>query len=138
MIESTTMDEHELLEAYAQTESEAVFQQLVERHIHLVFSAAFRQTRNRQLAEDVTQAVFILLAKKARRISKAAPLAGWLFRAAHLAAIQVVRNESRRKRREQAAVEWPVVPPPIEPWLGHPVLSFTSNPRLICRFGGGS
>ena len=60
------MDDMQLLEEYTARQSEAAFSTLVSRHINLVYSAAFRQVGNRQEAEEVTQAVFALLAAKAR------------------------------------------------------------------------
>jgi len=57
--------DQELLREYATTGAEAAFARLVERHVELVYSAAFRQTGNHAMAQDVSQAVFIILARKA-------------------------------------------------------------------------
>ena len=55
-----TMSDWELLQEYAKARSETAFAALVQRHLNWVYSAALRQTNERALAEDVTQAVFVL------------------------------------------------------------------------------
>jgi RNA polymerase sigma factor (sigma-70 family) len=93
----------ELLEQFARNQSEAAFAELVERHIGLVFSTAIRKTGNPQQAEDITQAVFIILARKAGSLSPKTVLPGWLHHTARLTAANLQRAELRRIRREHEA-----------------------------------
>src|SRR4029079_976700 len=71
----------------------------------LVYSAALRQVRSPQLAEEVAQATFLSLARDANRLTPDTLLAAWLYRVAHRTAANVVRREARRQLREQIATE---------------------------------
>jgi RNA polymerase sigma factor (sigma-70 family) len=97
------MDDSALLREYATERSETAFASLVQRHIHFVYSSALRQVRNAQLAEEVTQAVFIILARKAGGIRPGTVLAGWFFNTARFVAAAELRAAARRHKHEQEA-----------------------------------
>src|SRR6185503_18978166 len=92
----------ELLRAYVEEHLEAAFAELAGRHVDLVYSAALRMTRDAHLAEDVTQAAFVALARSASQLTGKAVLSGWLHRTARNIAAQMIRTEVRRRAREQA------------------------------------
>ena len=94
----------ELLQAYAQDRSESAFTELVQRHIDLVYSAALREAHGEaSFAEDITQAVFVELAKKASSLVRHLALAGWLYTCVRRMTANKRRSEDRRQRREQEA-----------------------------------
>src|SRR5213593_4742432 len=97
-------DDFELLDAYAGRGSESAFTEIVERHKGLVYASALRQTGDAGLAEEITQAVFIVLARKAATLKPETILSGWLFRATRFAAADALKRERRRVRREQEAM----------------------------------
>jgi RNA polymerase sigma factor (sigma-70 family) len=98
-------DEAQLLRQYAQDRSEAAFTELVRRHLDLVWAAAWRVTRDAELARDVAQTVFADLARKARHLPPGTIVAGWLYRAACLAGAKAVRANVRRAERENQAMQ---------------------------------
>jgi RNA polymerase sigma factor (sigma-70 family) len=92
-----------LIRAYARSRCESSFSELVHRHIDLVHSTAARVLRDANLAEDVTQRVFLTLARHSAKLQGRISLTGWLYETARNAAVNTVRTEERRRRREQEA-----------------------------------
>ena len=96
-------DDLALLREYARRNSEEAFAALVSRHVNLVYSVALRQVRDPHLAEEITQAVFIILARKAGSLGDKTILPGWLCRTARYASANALTIQRRRQRREQEA-----------------------------------
>ena len=97
------LDDTTLLREYVERDSEEAFAALVTRHINKVYSVALRHTGNPHSAEEITQAVFVILAKKSRHLGKRVILSGWLYQTARLTAMTFIRGGIRRVRREQEA-----------------------------------
>ncbi len=96
-------DDMELVREFARQNSNEVFAALVSRHINLVYSVAIRQVRDPHLAEEVTQAVFVILARKAASLGPKTILSGWLCRTARNVGANALTIQRRRQRREQEA-----------------------------------
>lgn len=133
----------DLLHRYAAKGTQAAFAEIVQRHLNLVYSVARRHVRSPQLAEEVTQSVFADLAGNARCIPSGTPLVAWLHVVARRTAIDVVRREARRQRREaDAALAASLMTPPpsswpeIEPVLDEAVESLPAPDRaaILLRF----
>src|SRR6266571_3789030 len=98
-----TIDDMQLVQQYARCKSEEAFAALVARHVNLVYSVAFRQVRDPHLAEEITQTVFIILARKARSLSSRTVISGWLCQTARFASAKALSMRRRRQEREQEA-----------------------------------
>lgn len=134
----------QLLCAYAENRSEAAFGELVRRHMDLVYSAALRMVCDSHLAEDVTQGVFVALAKNADQLTNHPVLSGWLHRTAQNIAAQTVRTDVRRRNREQEAAamkellsanpdaSWAEVSPQLDAALGD--LSEPDRDAILLRY----
>jgi RNA polymerase sigma factor (sigma-70 family) len=99
------LSDQQLLQQYVRDQSEAAFRALVERHVDLVYGAAYRQLNNRATAEETTQTVFVMLAARAASLAGHPSLAGWLYHTSVNQARQQFRGEQRRRLREEAAVQ---------------------------------
>jgi RNA polymerase sigma factor (sigma-70 family) len=110
----------ELLRQYLEGHSESAFQELVHRHINMVYSAGLRETGGSSTqAEDLSQAVFTELARKAPRLLNHPSLAGWLYTAVRHTAANTRRAEQQRRKREEeicAMSNLPDASSPAEDW----------------------
>jgi len=138
------MDDMELLRAWTARGSEDAFRILVDRHINLVYATARRLVFSPHEAEEVTQTVFILLARKANRLSGQTVLAGWLHRATRFTVAQMLRAESRRRQRiekfsnmdpMQASSVWERIEPLLEEAMSR--LGPVDRDAVILRFMDG-
>jgi len=91
------------LQAFALRRDEEAFARLVKRHADFVYATCLRQVRDPSMAQDAAQAVFVLLAQRARKISRQVRLVGWLHNVARYASSNALRGERRRKRHEKEA-----------------------------------
>jgi RNA polymerase sigma factor (sigma-70 family) len=92
----------ELLRGYVEKGSDSAFSELVHEHLNLVYSAALRETGgDTALAEDLSQAVFVELARKAARLLDHPSLAGWLYTTVRHTAANARRADQRRRDREE-------------------------------------
>src|SRR3954464_13119583 len=97
------MPDVQLLHAFVRDRSDEAFRQLVARHIDRVYSAARRQVHNAHDAEEVTPAVFIVLAQKAVSIRDAALLSAWLLKVTHFVAADFRKAAASRRKLLQEA-----------------------------------
>src|SRR3954469_6447744 len=93
------MDDGTILQQFATTRSPEAFAHLVARHVHLVYSACLRQLKDPTLADQATQAVFVLLARQPPLRAEGPSLVPWLFDAAG----RVSQAASRHVRQDTAA-----------------------------------
>jgi hypothetical protein len=89
------------LARYTRNRAEDAFAELVRRHVDLVHSAALRQVRSPQLAEEVAQSVFTDLARNAAQLRPDTILTAWLYQVTRRTAIDVGRHHFDRRR-----VDW--------------------------------
>src|SRR3984957_20293964 len=92
------------LTTYVQTHSPEALTHLINRHIDFVYASALRQVKDPAQAEDVTQAVFIILTRKAASI-RPISLTGWLFNTTRHCAANARRSEQRRRHHERQAAK---------------------------------
>ena len=91
----------ELLRQFVEHNSQKAFAELTETYLGLVHATAWRELADQAMAEDVTQAVFLILARKASTFRPNIVLAAWLFDTCKFTAKNARRDEQRRQIREQ-------------------------------------
>ncbi len=141
-----TTDDITLLRQYTDKSSDDAFGELVARHVNLVYSVALRHVGNHPQAEEITQAVFIILARKARSLLNATALSGWLYQTTKLTAANSRRAGIRRAHREQeaymqslldrpAAEAWPQIVLQLDAAMG--TLNAKERDAIVLRFFEG-
>jgi RNA polymerase sigma factor (sigma-70 family) len=106
------VSDQDLLAQFRSAHSPAVFNRIVERHGPMVLRTAFRLVGNWHDAEDVTQAVFLVLAQRVGSVNST--LGGWLHKVTRDVSIQMLRARARRARREEDAVRQKALSPASE------------------------
>jgi RNA polymerase sigma factor (sigma-70 family) len=97
------LTDRELLERFADSRDDTAFAVLVRRHGAMVLGSCRRLLHNLQDAEDVFQATFLALARRAGTIRRSEAVAGWLHRVASRLALKVRRQSEQRAARERRA-----------------------------------
>ena len=93
------------LQQFARAGDQGAFHELVHRHINLVFATALRKVGDAGGAQEISQNVFGILARKAWRFAPDDSVPAWLYKTALLESKSWLRGEMRRRRREETAVE---------------------------------
>src|SRR5215469_14895368 len=96
-------EDMDLLRDYTTRHAEEAFETLVSRYINLVYSVAMRQVHDPHLAEEITQAVFVILARKAAALGPGTILSGWLYRTTQFVSADALKAQRRRQLHEQEA-----------------------------------
>src|SRR5687768_10366965 len=99
----STQTDLALLHRFAQDRDESAFAEIVRRYGSVVYATGRRVLRDRAGAEDVTQETFLRLMRSPDRCNQS--LGGWLHRLATRLAVDALRSERSRRRREQAYEE---------------------------------
>jgi RNA polymerase sigma factor (sigma-70 family) len=105
----------ELLHRYVDHRDEAAFAEVVRRHGPLVLRTC-RTIVGESAADDAFQATFLVLARKAHRLTRPGSLAGWLHATAVRIARAARRSAARTREREQALGTVPAAAPDDRSW----------------------
>jgi len=105
MAERAGMNDRQLLRRFTENNSQEAFAALTARYLNLVYSVCRREVADDETAEDVTQAVFLILARRAPALGRNVVLSGWLFQTARFAARNARLQAQRRAVYEQKAAE---------------------------------
>src|SRR3954451_16053533 len=96
-------DDATLLRRYVRERSDDAFRTIAQRYLRLIYATSVRHVKDPHLAEDVTQAVLIVLARKAGTIRRSELLPAWLLKATRYASKDALLARSRRQRHERTA-----------------------------------
>jgi RNA polymerase sigma factor (sigma-70 family) len=109
--------DRECLESWARHRDADGLQTLVERYLVFVHSSALRRMGDAAQAAEVTRAVFLVLARRARRLEKKTVLADWLFHVTAFACRKLKRKGRLRRLRQWVSRKpRPALPPDATLW----------------------
>ncbi len=136
------MTDHELLQSYVQQQSADALCELARRHAPMVRAAALRGLGDSHAADDATQAVFLVLMRRAGGLSPRVPLGGWLFQTTRYVVSDIQRERRRRLRHEQEAARMTpqqvehVAPETLAPLLNEALAQLRAGDReaVILRY----
>jgi RND family efflux transporter MFP subunit len=100
----------QLLERFVNRHDDAAFEVLVWRHGGLVLDVCGRLLRRAEDAEDVFQATFLALARRAGSIGKRESVGSWLYKVAYRLALRVRARAAREATLRQSV---PLSPGPV-------------------------
>ncbi|MHC5079799.1 MAG: RNA polymerase sigma factor, partial [Planctomycetota bacterium] len=99
-----------LAEDFAESRDPKAYEEIVHRYAKYAFNVAFGILHDEALAEDATQNAFLSLLKSAPSGKPILSLRAWIGRAAFTSALNILRTEERRRKREEkASMEKPVM-----------------------------
>jgi RNA polymerase sigma factor (sigma-70 family) len=92
-----------LLQRFAARQDEFAFKAILRRHGLMVLRVSHRWLKRREDAEDVFQATFLVLARKAGSLNWSESVGNWLYGVAHRLALEALRKQAGRQVREARA-----------------------------------
>jgi RNA polymerase sigma factor (sigma-70 family) len=101
--EARERNDGELLQRYVGSRDEAAFAALVHRHGPMVLGVGWRVLGDSHAAEDVFQATFMVLVRRAAFLDQREPLGGWLYCVAQRLALKAKAKRALRRQRERSA-----------------------------------
>jgi RNA polymerase sigma factor (sigma-70 family) len=141
------VDDQRLLRDFVEFGSQKAFAELSKRHIGLVYATCRRELEDGELAQDATQAVFLLVAQKANSLQRHTHLPGWLFRASRLVSKNIRKMERRRQRQEQIVMEQALIDAPqnepewaaVDPFVNNALATLKDRDRdaILLRYFEG-
>jgi RNA polymerase sigma-70 factor (ECF subfamily) len=130
----------ELLTAFTRQADQTAFAELVQRHGPMVVRVAEAILRDRHGAEDIAQATFLVLARKAAGLRRRETVAPWLHRVAWRLAIDELRRRQRRQAREEENVRMNTPASPADLSAVHEELGALPDryrgPLVLCYLEG--
>ena len=144
MTEQRQSTDGELLAAFVERNDQPAFAALIERHGRMVLAVSRGILQDRHAAEDVAQAVFLVMARKAAQLRSAGTCAPWLHRVTHDLAVNALRRRLRQQAREQEtgamdATATPPLPPEQQKLLHEHLRALPDRyraPLVLCYLEG--